>query len=58
MSITIDELIKQIEALRLELVNIKVGRAYTDPDVVTASQKLDVVLNKYQEFVKLNKSED
>lgn len=57
MSVTIDELIKQIEVLRLELVNIKVGRAYTDPDVVTASQKLDEVLNKYQELVKFNKSD-
>lgn len=58
MAVTIDELIKEIEALRLELINIKVGRAYTDPDVVTASQKLDVVLNKYQELVKLNESND
>ena len=56
MSVTIDELIKRIEELRLDLVRIKVGRAYTDPDVVTASQKLDVVLNKYQELVKPNKS--
>ena len=53
----INELIKQIEELRLDLVRIKVGRAYTDPDVVSASQKLDEVLNKYQEFVKLNKSD-
>ena len=58
VSVTIDELISQIEALRLELINIKVGRAYTDPDVVTASQKLDVVLNKYQEFMRLNKSNE
>ena len=58
MSVTIDELIKQIEVLRLELINIKVGKAYTDPDVITASQKLDMVLNKYQEFMRLNKSDD
>lgn len=55
MSVTIDELIKQIEELRLDLVTIKVGRAYTDPEVVAASQKLDAVLNKYQELVKLDK---
>jgi hypothetical protein len=53
----ISELIKQIEELRLDLVTIKEGRAYTDPDVVTASQKLDEVLNKYQEFVINNKSD-
>ena len=55
MSVIMDELIKQIEELRLELFRIKVGKAYTDPDVVTASQKLDDVLNKYQELVTLNK---
>lgn len=57
MSVIIDELIKQIEELRLDLVRIKVGRAYTDPDVVAASQKLDDVLNKYQELVKLNEND-
>ena len=54
MSVIINELIKQIEILREDLIRIKVGREYTDPDVVTASQKLDDVLNKYQELVKLN----
>lgn len=53
----INELIKQIEKLRLDLIGIKEGRAYTDPDVVKASQKLDEVLNKYQDFVKDNKSD-
>lgn len=53
----INELIKQIERLRLDLISIKEGKAYTDPDVVTASQKLDEVLNKYQDFVKNNKSD-
>ena len=52
MSVTIDELIKQIEELRLALIRAKVGRAYSDPVVVAASQKLDEVLNKYQEFTK------
>lgn len=44
-------LIKQIEELRTDLVRIKVGRAYTDPEVVIASQKLDQVLNQYHELV-------
>ncbi|MGC7871332.1 Spo0E family sporulation regulatory protein-aspartic acid phosphatase [Desulfosporosinus sp. SYSU MS00001] len=47
----IDELIKQIEELRLNLINTKEGRAYTDPVVVTASQELDEVLNRYQELL-------
>ena len=50
-------LIKRIEELRLELVRIKLGRAYTDPEVVFASQKLDEVLDEYQELVKLNESD-
>jgi len=45
----INGLIKQIEELRTDLVRIKVGRAYTDPKVVIASQKLDQVLNQYHE---------
>ena len=57
MSVIINELIKQIEILREDLIRIKVGREYTDPDVVTASQKLDDVLNKYQELVKLDESD-
>ena len=51
MSIIIDGLTKRIEELRLDLVRIKVGRAYTDPEVVSASQKLDEVLNEYQELL-------
>lgn len=55
MSEILDEIIEQIEKLRLELVRIKVGRSYSDPEVVAASQKLDDVLDKYQELVNTNK---
>ena len=51
MSETIDEVIKQIEELRLNLIKIKEGKAYTDSEVVTASQRLDQVLNRYQELI-------
>ncbi|HEY8908775.1 MAG TPA: aspartyl-phosphate phosphatase Spo0E family protein [Desulfosporosinus sp.] len=51
MSETIDGLIIQIEELRANLIKIKEGRSYTDPEVVTASEKLDQVLNKYQELI-------
>lgn len=57
MSVTINELIMRIEELRLELVRIKVGKAYTDPEVVAASQKLDEVLNIYQEELMKQNSE-
>ena len=57
MTVTIDDLIMQIEELRLELVEIKVATGYSDPEVVRASQKLDKVLNEYQELVKLTKSD-
>ncbi|AET67612.1 Spo0E like sporulation regulatory protein [Desulfosporosinus orientis DSM 765] len=51
MSETFDELIKQIEGLRLNLVKMKEGRAYTDPEVIKASRALDEVLDKYQELL-------
>jgi len=54
VSVTIKQLIKQIEELRLDLIRIKVGKEYTDPDVVSASQKLDDVLNRYDELAKVN----
>ena len=51
MSETINEIIKQIEELRLSLIKIKEGKSYTDTEVITASQRLDRVLNKYQELI-------
>jgi len=44
----LDELIKEIEKLRLYMIQIKEGKSFTDPEVVAASQALDAVLNKYQ----------
>ena len=42
------KLIKEIESLRAKMINIKEGKYFSDPEVVAASQDLDVVLNKYQ----------
>ena len=47
----IEELIKRIEELRLNMIRVKEGRPYTDPEVVAASQELDAVLDKYQEML-------
>ena len=44
----LDELIKQIEELRLSMIKIKEGKSFSDPEVITASQMLDAVLDKYQ----------
>ncbi len=49
----LEKLINQIE-LRSRMINIKEDRSYTDPEVITASQELDAVLNKYQEMVMEN----
>lgn len=57
MSRTINQLIKQIEELRFNLIKIKEGRAYTDPEVVAASQALDQVMDKYQELLLKNRGE-
>ena len=47
----LDELIKEIEKLRLYMIQMKEGKSFTDPEVVAASQALDAVLNKYQEML-------
>ncbi|MDQ7092214.1 aspartyl-phosphate phosphatase Spo0E family protein [Desulfosporosinus sp. PR] len=47
----IKELIKRIEELRLNMIKVQEGRAYTDPVVLAASQELDDVLDKYQEML-------
>ena len=47
----LEELIKQIEELRLSMIKIKEGKSYMDPEVVAASQELDTVLDKYQEML-------
>ena len=55
----LEELIKQIEELRSSMVKIKEGRSFTDPEVVTASQMLDVVLDRYQVMLmKIKKGKD
>jgi len=46
------KLIEQIEGLRAKLIKIQEGKYFTDPEVVAASQDLDVVLNKYQVKIK------
>ena len=51
----LEKLIMQIEELRPRMIKTKEGRSYTDPEVITASQELDVVLNKYQEMMMKNK---
>ncbi|MGI6119099.1 MAG: aspartyl-phosphate phosphatase Spo0E family protein [Desulfosporosinus sp.] len=48
----IEELLKQIEELRANMVKIKEGRTLTDSEVVTASQMLDAVLNEYYKLLK------
>ncbi|MDR3540117.1 MAG: aspartyl-phosphate phosphatase Spo0E family protein [Desulfosporosinus sp.] len=47
----IEELKRQIEVLRLNMIKVKEGRPYTDPEVVAASRELDAVLDKYQEML-------
>ena len=51
----LEELIKQIEELRSIMIKIKEGRSYTDSEVITASQELDAVLNKYHEMMMKNR---
>ncbi|EGW39366.1 aspartyl-phosphate phosphatase Spo0E family protein [Desulfosporosinus sp. OT] len=54
----VEELIKRIEELRLNMIKIKEGKSYTDPEVVAASRELDVVLDKYQGMLVKRTDED
>ncbi|WP_308892718.1 aspartyl-phosphate phosphatase Spo0E family protein [Candidatus Desulfosporosinus nitrosoreducens] len=56
MKSEIEELLKRIEELRLKMIRIKEGKAFSDPEVLAASQDLDAVLDDYQEML-LNMSE-
>ena len=47
----IQELIKQIEELRLNMIKIKEGKSNSDPEVLTASRELDEVINKYMKKI-------
>ena len=51
----IEKLIEEIERLRLYMIQIKEGKSFTDPEVVAASQELDVALDKYQEMLMYDK---
>lgn len=54
----LEELIKQIEELRSTMIKLKEGKSYTDLEVITASQMLDAVLDKYQEMlIKIKKAD-
>lgn len=51
----LEELIKRIEELRSHMIKVKEGKSYTDPEVVSASQELDAVLDEYQKMMIKNK---
>ncbi|GAB6153542.1 hypothetical protein JCM17380_22920 [Desulfosporosinus burensis] len=54
----LDRKLKQIEELRLKMLKIKEGKSLTDPEVLAASQRLDIVLNKYHDLIiKMKKGE-
>lgn len=44
--------------LRAQLVKIRENKSLTDPEVVIASQMLDVVLNEYYKMLKHKVEED
>lgn len=58
MAKELDNLLQQIERLRQDLHALIADKSLTDPEVVSASQMLDAVLNEYERFLsKRNKSE-
>lgn len=49
---SLEKLLLQIEELRQQLHAISEGKDLTDPEVVSASKKLDVALNEYYRLLK------
>ena len=48
----LEEVLKSIEELRSKLNKFSEGRNLSDPEVVSASQMLDALLNEYQKLMK------
>ncbi|HOJ78847.1 MAG TPA: aspartyl-phosphate phosphatase Spo0E family protein [Bacillota bacterium] len=55
MSCDIDALKQQIQELRQKLKEIAENKSFTDPEVVGASQMLDVLLNEYERLLRKKK---
>lgn len=47
-----EEILKQIEELRASMIKHNDEKSLTDPEVVTASQMLDAVLNEYYKMLR------
>lgn len=43
-------LVNRIEELRSQLNKYSIGKSLTDPEVVSMSQRLDLLLNEYYEL--------
>lgn len=50
--INLEDLIRKIEELRRELNKLSLCKCLTDPEIVKASQRLDLALNEYNNMLK------
>ncbi|WP_368489866.1 aspartyl-phosphate phosphatase Spo0E family protein [Clostridium sp. BJN0013] len=49
----IEDILREIEALRVELVDaIRSKENLLDPDIIKESQRLDLILNEYNNMIK------
>jgi len=48
----LEDLRKQIEDLRSNMLKIKEGKTFTHPQVIAASQALDIVINEHHKMMK------
>lgn len=51
----IEELLQKIEELRRTLYALATEKKLNDPEVLTASQMLDALLNEYEKLIKRKK---
>lgn len=53
----LDKIMQQIENLRIELAALAKNKGFTDPEIVSASQMLDLVLNEYDHIIKRRRTD-
>ncbi len=54
----LDELINQIEGLRLSTIKVQEDKSYIDPEVVAACHELHTALDRYQGMLIRMEKED
>jgi hypothetical protein len=56
LSSKIEEVLKRIDELKQELLDLETGKTLSDPEVIKKSQELNIVLNEYYRLLLKHKN--